>query len=102
MTVSAGRPSNGADRRVVELADEVVDVQRHRRHPSGDLTFPDLARAVPVDLDPVPIGVAEVERLADEVVGEPDERHPIARGVCQPACEIAPLRQRAARSGRAR
>ena len=36
---------------------------------------PLLARAVPVELDPVAVGVVEVERLADAVVGGALERH---------------------------
>ena len=51
-----------------------------------------LARPVGVDLDPVAVGVAEVDRLADEVVGEPLERDAVARGMREPAREVAALR----------
>ena len=89
-------------RRVVELAEEVVDVERQRRHPLGDLALPVLARAVPVDLDAVVVGVAEVERLADEVVGRARRaargRAPRARASGRGRRARAP----AARSGRGR
>ena len=41
----------------------------------------------------MPVGVAEVERLADEVVGEPGERHAVARRVREPAREVGALGQ---------
>ena len=75
-----------------ELAEEIVDVEREGGHLRGDLTFPLFARPVPVDLDPVPVGIGEIERLADEVVREPDQRHAVARGVRKPAGEIRALR----------
>jgi len=39
------------------------------------------------------IGIAEVDRLADIVVGEPGERDPVARRVGKPAREIGTVRQ---------
>jgi len=42
---------------------------------SGDLALPQLARAVPVDLDPVLVRIAQVQRLADEMIREPDQGH---------------------------
>ena len=78
---------------VGQLAHQAADVERQRRHPLGDLAFPDLARAVPVDLDAVPVGVAEVDRLADEVVGQAGQRHAVATGVRQPAREVGALGQ---------
>ena len=53
----------------------LVDVERQRGHPLADLALPELARTVPVDLDPVLVGVAEVQRLADEMIREPGEGH---------------------------
>ena len=38
------------------------------------------------------VGVAQVEGLADEVVGRPRQGHALASGVRQPAREIDPLR----------
>ena len=37
------------------------------------------------------VGVAEVERLAHEVVGQPDELHAVSRGVREPAREVCAL-----------
>ena len=37
------------------------------------------------------VGVAEVERLAHEVVGQPDELHAVSRGVREPAREVRTL-----------
>ena len=66
----------------------------------GDLALPERARAVPVDLDAVPVRVAEVDRLADEVVGEPGERHPVARRRARASARGRAARARAGRSGR--
>ena len=57
------------------------------------LVLPDLARAVPVDLDAVMVGVAEIERLADEVIRRAGERNPLARRVREPARQVGALRQ---------
>ena len=55
---------------------ERTEVQRERvhRHPAVVGPRPLLARAVAVDLDAVALRVAEVQRLADEVVGRAGER----------------------------
>ena len=94
--VAHDRPRAAARRRApspgsLELAEQALDVERQRRHPRADLPLPDLPRPVPVDLDPVRVGIAQVERLADEVVGEPDERHAVARRVREPAREVGAL-----------
>ena len=34
------------------------------------------------------VGIAQIERLADKVVGEPDQRHTIADGVVKPPGEV--------------
>ena len=49
------------------LAEQVVEVERPAC-PSARRPLPQLPRPVGVDLDPVVVGVAEVERLADGVV----------------------------------
>src|SRR4051794_34381423 len=54
---------------------------------------PGVARAVAVDLDAVAVGVAQVERLADEVVGRARELHPAACRVLEPAGEPGAVRQ---------
>ncbi len=79
-------------RRVVDFPEQAVDVERHGREARRDLSLPHLARPVPVDLDPVPVGVAQIERLADEVVGQPDERHAVADRMREPAREVDPPR----------
>ena len=87
----AGEAVEGLGARVVELAEEALDVERQRRQARVDLALPDLARAIPVDLDPMAVGVVEVQRLADEVIGEAGERDAVARGVRQPAREVGAL-----------
>ena len=61
--------------------------------PLRDLALPELARPVGVDLDAVPVGVAEVDRLADEVVGRARQAHALAHRVGDPEREAAPVRQ---------
>jgi hypothetical protein len=87
ITVPAGslEPLGGGVR---ELAEEAVDVERQRRHPLRDLALPVLARTVPVDLDAVAVGIGEVDRLADVMVGEPLELDAVACGVREPAGEV--------------
>ena len=82
-----------AERRLVVRLQlqEVVEVERPAAHPL-DLALPELTRPVPVDLDPVVVGVAQVEGLADEVVGRPRQGHALPCGVRQPAREVDPLR----------
>ena len=76
---------------VLELPQEAAGVEREGRHPRADLALPDLARPVPVHLDPVPVRVGEIDRLAHEVVGEPRERDPLAGHVREPGGEVDPL-----------
>ena len=78
---------------IADLGDQVGGVQRHRRHPRRHLPLPRLAGAIPVDLEAVPVGVPEVERLADEVVGHAGQRNPITGGMGEPAGEVGALRQ---------
>ena len=91
MSVPAGRPVERRPGRVVELPEQRADVERLGDQARRDLALPDLARAVVVDLDAVPVGVGEVDRLADEVVRHPDERDALARGVGEPAREVRAL-----------
>ena len=75
------------------LGEDALEVERQRRHRDlVSLARPLLARAVPVELDPVALRVGEVEGLADEVV----------RGAAQvPArLEHAPERAREVGPGR--
>ncbi len=62
---------------LAELRQQVIQVERQRDHPhpvavGGPL--PALARAVGVYLDPQAVGIAQVQRLGDAVVGGPLER----------------------------
>ena len=68
MTVPSGSCSNGSDSGCVKLAEKARDVEWQRRQPLEHVPFPHFAGTVPVDLDAVPVGVAEVDRLAHEVV----------------------------------
>ena len=63
------RHAVGTGRDRLRLACQRVEVQRQRRHPHPSVGVPPLARAITVDLDAVSLRVAEVERLADQVVG---------------------------------
>ena len=81
-------PVEGLRTRIVQLAEKAVDVERERGHPVAHLTLPHLARAVPVDLDSVLVRIGQVERLADEMIREPDEGDSVADGVRQPAREV--------------
>ena len=66
---------------------QVVEVEWQRAHPI-DATLPDLARPVGVDLDSVVIRIAQVERLADEVVRGSRQSNAVTAGVRQPAPEV--------------
>ena len=92
ITVPSGRAVERLGPGVVELPEEALDVERQRRHPLADLAFPDLSRPIGVDLDPVAVGIGQVDRLADEVIREARQRHPLARGVSEPACKVGALR----------
>ena len=78
---------------VAKLVDQTVEVERQGCHLQAvTRTRPLLTRAVAVDLDPVPIRVRQIERLADQVVGGAVER---PAGLGQPGQrerEVAPRR----------
>src|SRR4051812_7756835 len=60
-----------------QLGNQIVEVERGRAHLNPFAVRrhrPLLARAVPVELDPVAVGVGQVEGLADAVVGSAFER----------------------------
>jgi hypothetical protein len=72
---------------------QALEVERQRRH--LDLVAgpaPLLARAVAVELDSVALGVAQVERLADQVVGRPGEAPARVGHAAQRAREVGPAR----------
>ena len=92
MTVPPARPSNGSERGSSRTPSRSPTSSGSVVIRSATCALPDLARPVPVDLDPVLVGVAEVDRLADEVVGDADDRHLLAGGVREPAGEVGPLR----------
>ncbi len=77
------------------VVDHAVEVERQRRHSdlAVGLVVPLGARAVAVDLDPVALGVAEVERLADEVVGGAFERVAGGRQAAQGERQVGARRQ---------
>ena len=77
---------------VARLGEQRVGVERERRHRLRDPALPLLARAVGVDLDAVVVRVAEVDRLAHDVVGEAGERDPLAPGVGEEAAEARAIR----------
>jgi L-ascorbate metabolism protein UlaG (beta-lactamase superfamily) len=88
---AAGQPVEGLGGRVVELAEEIIGVERQGGQEIGDEALPLLARPVGVDLDPVVVGILEVDGLADPVVGETGERYTVAGSVGEPAREARPL-----------
>ena len=96
------QPVERLRRRVVELAEQALDVERQRRHPLAHLALPELARPVGVDLDPVQVGVAEIDRLADVVVGEPLQRRSARARRGRGSARGSAGRGRAARRGRGR
>ena len=53
-----------------ELAEDVLEVERQRRHlePAVVVVAPLLTRPVAIDLDPVAVGVRQIQSLRDEVV----------------------------------
>ena len=66
-----------------------VDVERKRRHLQlAARVRPLLARTIAVDLDPVALGVVEVERLRDEVIGRAREPVARARHPLQRPCQV--------------
>ena len=78
---------------IVELAEQPVEIERVGAHALRDLALPELARPVVVDLDAVLVGIAEVDGLADEVVGGAREPHALAYGVREPARQAGPVGQ---------
>src|SRR5204862_3657683 len=61
--------------RAVHLAEHAVEVERERGHLDYALVvaWPFVTRAVAIDLDPVALGIAQVERLAYQVIGRASE-----------------------------
>ena len=88
---AVGQPVERLGGRVVELAEEIIGVERQGRQELGDAALPLLARPVGVDLDPVVVGILEVDGLADAVVGEPGERYTVAGSMGEPAREARPV-----------
>ena len=88
MTVPAAIPSNRSAAGSPTSAIRSAASSGIRRHPLRHLPLPRLPGAVPVDLEAVPVGVSEIERLADEVVGHAGQRHPITAGMGEPAGEV--------------
>src|SRR4051794_10775707 len=84
---SVGETLEGLGRRVVELAEEALDVEGHRRQPLEDLALPELARPVGVDLDAVVVGIAQIDRLAHVVIREPLQLDLLPCGVREPLRE---------------
>ena len=76
---------------VFELAEEALEVERIGAHAFRHLPLPHRARTVGVDLDAVLVRIAEVDRLADEVVGGAREADALAHGMRKPARETAPI-----------
>jgi hypothetical protein len=57
-----------------ELAEDPVDIQRKRGHLQLPVSHaPFVARAIPVDLDPIALGVIEVHGFTNEMVGSSRE-----------------------------
>ena len=77
--------------RLVGFAQQLVEIEPLGRH--GDaaigLARPFLPLAVAIDFDAVALGIGEIERLADEVVGGAFERDACHGGMPQPVGEIA-------------
>ena len=79
--------------RRIDLAQDRLDVELlGRHHDQAVLALPALARPVVVDLDAVALGIVEIERLADAVVGGAGDRHAVARDVQDPARMVLPRR----------
>ena len=83
--------ARGQDRRRLGVGGEqVVDVERPGADPVC-LPVPEPPWPVGVDLDPVVVGVAQIERLADEVVGRAGQLNAVGDGVLHPPGEVATL-----------
>jgi len=73
------------------LGEQALEVERQRRHLElAARVGPLLARAVAVQLDPVPLRVGEVQRLADEVVGRAAQVPAGLEDAPERACEVYP------------
>ena len=93
IVVPAGWRSNGSVSGSSSSAEQPVEVERIGDQAGCDLSLPDLARAVVIDLDAVLVGVAEVDGLADEVVGGTREPHALTHGMREPARQAGPIGQ---------
>ena len=76
-----------------QLGEDAAHVERQSRQPLEHLPFPDLPRAVPVDLDAVPVRVAEVDRLTHEMIGEAGQGDVVAPCMGEPTGEVDALGQ---------
>ena len=91
ITVPAGTVACGPSARG-QLVGEVAQVQRQRGHLQLAVgVAPLLARAVAVELDAVAVGIGQVQRLADEVVGDPVQR---PAGLGQPGQRMGEVQPR--------
>ena len=100
---------DGCDRRrdpaaVTELRDETSQIEWQRRHLQlpGPVVAPLRPVSISVDLDSVPVGIVQVESLADEMVRGAAERPAALCEANQGRCERASASEPGSRSGRAR
>src|SRR5690242_14976294 len=77
---------------IADLGQEILQVQRHRRHARCNLSLPDFSGTIPVDLNAMSVGIAEIERLADEMVRSTCELNSIASRMGEPAGEVCSFR----------
>src|SRR5215216_886920 len=90
----AGRNALEVELVILERAQYGRDVERNRRHPHElSLALPLGAWAVAIDLDAVPVGVAQVDRLADQVVRHALERDLRVCRICEPTGEVVARRE---------
>ena len=79
--------------RAVDLVEDRLDVELVGLHDDEAVCpGPALGRPVVVDLDAVALGIVEIERFADAVVGRAGDRHAVARDVHDPARVVLPRR----------
>ena len=83
-------PARQRGRRLGIRGEQVVDVERPRAD-AIDLSFPETPRPVGVDLDPVVVGIAQVQRLAHEVIRSAGQLDAIADRMLHPAGQVAAL-----------
>jgi hypothetical protein len=75
------------------LGEEIVEVERERRHLDRVARErPLLPRAVAIQLDPIALGIRQVERLRDEVVGGAAQAPARAGDTSQSAGEVGARR----------